>query len=476
MDVHQRRSKQREASRVGKEGTTWIARPTAVFASLPVLALLVLLPATATQATAQVPASRPAAQSLPDQAAVEAPAPDTLPGGLTLAEVFELAAQRNPRLVASRSLAEAMETRERSAGVPPDPMLELGVMDFSTSAGSIQVMQRFPFFGKLALSRRVAEQTTRIYEAQADESWWDVRAGVAGLFYQLYADDRQLAVMRSTFGLLEDFERIAHAMYTAGEGRQADVLRASVEIAKMEAEIARMAAMREVHAAMLNARLNRPGDAPVPSAAFPDLPLEVPGLETLRAWAEQNRPLIRGGRTGVSRAEAQSRLARRELWPDFTLGVQYTQRDGAGMGGDGVGAMIGFSIPVFARQRQLRLREEAQAMERMADAGLAEIRAEVDGRLGELLAELQRIRTLIRLYRREVLPQAEATVESSLASYQAGAVDFLTLLDAQLTQNQYQRELHVLLAEYGSTVAELEATVGREIPAADDSLAEDYRP
>jgi outer membrane protein, heavy metal efflux system len=135
-------------------------------------------------------------------------------------------------------------------------------------------------------------------------------------------------------------------------------------------------------------------------------------------------------------------------------------------------AMIGFSVPIFAGRRQLRMREEAAAMESMAGSELAAVRAEVDSRIGQLLADLERARTLITLYRNDVIPQVEASVESSFSSYRVGAVDFMTLVDAQMTANRYEQELYALFADYGRAVAELEATVGRALPATTELMAE----
>jgi outer membrane protein TolC len=64
-------------------------------------------------------------------------------------------------------------------------------------------------------------------------------------------------------------------------------------------------------------------------------------------------------------------------------------------------------------------------------------------------------------------------VQSALASYRVGAVDFMTLLEAQMTVNQYRQELHALLADYGGRVAELEMAVGRELPATGESMGEE---
>jgi outer membrane protein TolC len=400
---------------------------------------------------------------------------------LTLTGVYALAAERNPRIAAATAAADASAALVPSTGLPPDPVFQIGAMNLrlpefeadmeSSMAPSIQLMQMVPFPGKLGLSERIARGTSDMARANAEETAWMIRTEVAMAFYDLYAADRQLEVMRRTLRLLEDLESVARAMYGAGTGRQSDVLRANVEIARMEAEIARMDAMRAVAAARLNGLLVRPAETPVPSPVLPDLPATIPTRDTLRSWAEETRPMLLEARTGVERAGAVRDLARRELWPDLALGVQYGQRD-AGMGLERMGSfMVGFSVPVFAGSRQLRMRDETAAMQQMSVADLAEARADVDARIGELLAELDRARTLIDLYEGTVIPQAEANVESSYFSYRVGSVDFMTLVDARMTVNQYEQEYHELLADYGVGVAELEAVVGRELPSGPRLLA-----
>jgi outer membrane protein TolC len=402
---------------------------------------------------------------------------------LTLDEVYALAQARNPRLAAAQWLADAIETRESSASLLPDPSFQLGFMNVSvpgfradmpsSMAPSLQLMQMLPFPGKLGLNGRIAEQSTAMMRAEAVESWWEVRSQAAMAFYELYEADRQIEVMRETLVLLEDLGQVAKAMYGAGEGRQSDVLRANVEVARMDAEIRRMEAMRKSAAARLNGTLNRPADTAVPTPVLPPLPAGVPAIDTLRAWAAVDRPMLEKGRLGVEQAGTMRALVRKELWPDFAIGVQYGQRRGE-MGTERMAsAMVGFSLPIFAARRQLRRGDEAAAMDQMARADLAEMQAKVDARLGELLADLERDRTLVGLYRAEVLPQARANVESAFSSYRVGAVDFMTLVDARMTVNTYEQEFHALVADYGRAIAELEMTVGRELPLSDTALVED---
>ncbi|HET9984854.1 MAG TPA: TolC family protein [Longimicrobiales bacterium] len=407
-----------------------------------------------------------------------APRGDTL----TLAAAYAAARAGSPRLAAAAAGADAAAARVPGAGRPPDPSLQVGAMNLSlpglradmpsSMAPSIQAMQMLPIPGKLGLASRAAAGEARAARADADEAWWEVRAGVAMAFYDVYAADRQIAVMERTLRLLGDFRQVAQAMYATGTGRQSDVLRADVDVAKMRADLVRMRAMRVSAAARLNGLLDRPAEMPIPAVALPALPDELPSADTLLAWADAGRPMLERGRAAIDQAQAREALARREIWPDLTVGVQYGQRAGE-MGTERMGgAMVGFTLPVFARSRQLRMRDEAAAMERMATADLADMRAGVRARIAALAADLDRDRTLIRLYRAEILPQAATGVQSALSSYRVGAVDFMTLADAQMTENTYEQELYALQGRYGAAVAELEMTIGRELPATGRPLAE----
>ena len=175
--------------------------------------------------------------------------------------------------------------------------------------------------------------------------------------------------------------------------------------------------------------------------------------------------MVLAGEADVSAASTAEQLARREIWPDLQIGVQYGQRGGP-LGTERMGSlMLGASIPIFARSRQLQMRAEAGAMRAMAQSELAAMRAETRARVAELHADFKRARNLRALYLTAVLPQAQAAVTSALASYRVGTVNLMTLLDNQMTVNRYQQELFVLDAELGKTVAELEMLVGRVLSA-----------
>ncbi len=402
--------------------------------------------------------------------------------GLSLQDVLTIVRARNPRLLALQAGAQAAASRVPEASTLPDPTLQVGVMNFglpdlntnmpTSMAPSIELMQKLPFPGKLSLKGDIASFGRQMADAGADEAWWSVRDQASTTFFDLYTLDRRLGVMRGTLSLLQNFQQVAKAIYTAGTGHQADVLRADVEVARMEGDIRQMEAMRSAQAAKLNALLDRPAVTPVPSPVLGLLPLDVPAQDTLLAWAIESRPMLQRGRLAVERAGKAVDLARKQIWPDLTVGLTYGQR-AQGSGTVRMGsAMVGFTLPVHAGSRQLAERDAASAEQRMAAANLSSIEASVDARIAGLVAELDRARTLTALYRDRIVPEAKATVESALSSYRVGQVDFMTLVDAQMTENQYEGELYQLQGEYGKAVAALESAVGRSLPRTGKTLAE----
>jgi outer membrane protein TolC len=353
----------------------------------------------------------------------------------------------------------------------------LALPEFSASmpasmAPSIQATQRFPLAGKRGLREEIARQSTEIDAMTAEEVWWTVRTQVASTFYEIYRIDRQSEVLGRTLGLLQDFQTVALSMYSAGTGPQADVLRAGVSQARMDADIQRLVALRRGAASRLNGLLNRSGDTPVPGPQLADMPAEIPSAEVLSQWAIESRPALQSMQLTIGRAESNRELADKAIWPDLTLGLQYAlgrmNGDPTSMGG----ASVGFSLPIHAGSRQRKLREESAALESMTRARFEDAVSMVNAGVGQSIAELDRARTLIGLYQEDILPQARAAVESSLSSYRVGGVDFMALVDAQMAVNRFEGEYFDLIASYGLALAQLEQTIGRDLPPTAASIQE----
>ncbi len=390
---------------------------------------------------------------------------------LRLADALRLAQTTNPMLRASRAGAAAAAARVGPAGALPDPQLQFGLMnrmalEFRSTAdpmamNQVQLMQMLPWPGKLGGARAAARHMAAAASADADGQGRMLAAQVRMAYYDVAYADRALDVMRRTLGLLRDFRDVTTTMYGVGTGLQQDVLRAQVEVARMTEEITRMGQERIAAAARLNALLGREATSPIGSLELPEPPAaDLPEVDTLIAWALASRPALRAGTERVAAAEASLRAARRELFPDFQLGIAYQARPAFP---NMLSVMVGVNLPVFAGSKQLALRREAAAMRDMSQADLANLHNETIAQIIETRARAEQDRNLGRLYRTSILPQARAAVDAALAAYRVGRVTFMQLIDNQMTVNRYDTESARLLADYRQTVGELEALVGRSL-------------
>ena len=411
-------------------------------------------------------------------------APSHEPPPLTLDAVFVRLAAHNPRLTGARAEADAATARVAPARTLPDPRVQLGLMNRDLPSlrpmetlgmDQLQVMQLIPIGGKRGSAGRAAEARAASARARASARWWDLRRDAAVIFYELWATDRRLAVARETQALLARAADAAASIYGVGQGRLSDVLRAQMEITRMSDDLIRMQAMRATLAARLGGLLLVDVDPDTVTLRILRLGALLAGSVTdstgrLDRLAQAHRPMLSAGRHEVSAAAESEQLARQDLWPDIELGVQLARRPPSaappGMPATTdwmTSLMVGASVPLFARSRQLQMRTEAAAMRTMAEADVTAMEAETRAMVHEGLAMLRQSRALQALYAGTLWPQAVAARDAAFAAYRAGHVDFITLLEAHMTANRVRQEQYVVRAAEGKAIAELEMLTGRSL-------------
>jgi len=402
---------------------------------------------------------------------------------LDMPTAIAVARAHNPRIAGAGAEVEAAGARIRPAGALPDPTVTLGAMNYMLpglsprsdplSMNQLTVMQMLPVNGTLRLRRTAARADSARVAFGRDAMVLEVEREVRARYWELYHTDRALETMTRTLAVLRDLAAIATSMYAVGGVTQADVVRAQLAITRMQQEIADMELQRFAAASALNAALGRPGEVPIRlrSASAHEahggevLTLEMappPPLDSLAAAAEGGNPGLAAERSGVAAAQASESAARRMIYPDLGLGVSYGQRPGSN---DMVSAMVSVTVPVFARSRQLRMRDEARAMRSVAEQGLEAMRVEVRSELATARAEAETARRQVALYAGTLVPQAAATYEASLAAYRVGRVDFMTVLDARMALLAYEHDIHRSEAMYGAAIADIDRLTGRAFVA-----------
>ncbi len=391
---------------------------------------------------------------------------------LRLSDALEQAMSVNPMLQAARLRAEAAVERVSVAGAWSDPVLSFGLMNRPVSGfgagepmtmNSIQLAQAIPWPGKLGYAEQRARHLAEAELHESDETGLQLVARVRSVYFRLAYIDRAVAVMESTRDLLRDFLGVSTSLYAVGSGLQQDVLQAQVAVARMTEDIMVMQQERVAMAARLNGLLGREVTVPVGALELPDPVFEIPPVDSLIAAAAAARPALAAARARVDAADAGYRAARRELYPDLMVSVAYGQRP---QFDDMASLMIGVSIPIWAGGKQLPMRREMEAMRETERSMERDLYNETFARLTELRADAVRAQGLASLYQTSILPQAEAAVQSALSAYRVGRLEYLTLVESEMTVNRYQIESLRLAADFQEALAEMEALVGGEIGGA----------
>ena len=395
--------------------------------------------------------------------------------GETIPGLVATALANNPELKSSQSRWQMFVSKARQAGSLEDPMLMLKLQNMvnraplsfskdSNTAKVIGITQQIPFWGKRELREEVARYEADSYRWLIEERKLELERMVKETCYQLYNTDRALELLARNIAIAGDFVTIAESRYSIGQGAQTDILKAGVDRSKMLDMQITLQQQRRTLAANLNFLLNRPADTEVGSIAPFELPLINKSADELRELAYRQRPQLKSMVSLVSKGGKAMALAKRESYPDFAVSLEYMQRQPA-MGDSGYdmySLAVSFNLPL-QKERRAAMVAESEAETTMAGAEIAALKNNITFVVADTLAQLERRRKLVELYRGGIIPQSEQALESALIGYRAGKVDFLTLLDSRVTLYNFQRELYESQAEYMMALARLEAAVGSEL-------------
>jgi len=410
----------------------------------------------------------------------------------------------NARVAAARASADAAAARIPQAGVMPDPTLGLALMNIPVADPSlsremmtmtqIQLGARLPWPDRLALGESIASSRSEAATWEVRRVRDEVRSEVSAAFHELYFVDRALEVTARNRELLADLADLTSSRYAVGDAGQPDVLRAQVELTRLTDQAVALRERRVSAVARLNTLVGRASDTPIPSVQIPEQirrlateravtgptfssstlvdvaptdpasPAEtlgsLPSVPSLRRRALEESPTIRAHMRRVAAEETALALAEKGRLPDFNVSLGYAVRSGSS---DFVSLSVSAPIPIFAQRRQEpAIREQAAVLEehRAMHASMVD---ELDREITSLSADLRRAGDQLTLLEQGILPQARTGLAASTASYQVGSVDFLTLLDAQVTLYRHELDYHRLLADFATTLAALERAVGTEI-------------
>jgi cobalt-zinc-cadmium efflux system outer membrane protein len=383
----------------------------------------------------------------------------SVPSPLTLADVIRIAGERRDEIQAAQARIRAGEARPTIVSALADPMVSssLDHKPFMMSGAdySLTIEQQIPLSGIRRNRRASALADVERLRAEANRTTLDVGIDAANAYLMLQERRRTAALVDEQIAFAGDVVNAANARYASGTAPQSDVLRAEVEVARLEA-LAR-ALIGEVRAAeaMLNTSLALDADNAVPPLAPVALAQPVPAWSSLKA-ALTSRPELAAGRAEITRAEADVQVMRDMFKPMATIrtGPAYTMAEGRGWM-----AMVGLSLPIWRGKLHAGV-AEAQAMRAMSEADLRAMTRMVEGQAAAAANQLEAARERQTALNTNVLPRARMAIEPAVAGYAAGQLPLVSVIEAVQALWLVQSDLIAADTELGLAWARLGRAVG----------------
>ncbi len=370
---------------------------------------------------------------------------------LSLTEAVSAGVQRHPEVRARKLRVEAARAFAEGTGTQPNPTLTLSGVLGNAQEESNNLSQRLEISGQPRLRSEIARLELEREELGLTALERRLALRVARAYYAAWAATRKLEVARSRQLLAQRLEFVALRRFQVGEVPRNEYLRAQLEKARADAELAAVQSEEQGSRLQLGLLLGRkdpvqlPQALEAPEALKPDELTIDQLLDRARA-----RPEVAAAERNLTQGEKEAELATKAGAPQLEFLAYRSYLFGADAE---QGLMLSLSLPLFdygeidAEVQKRQGEARARAIDR--DSVLLELDLEVQEAWQRQLEFRGRRDSL-----RDQTKRYQELSELSQRGYDAG---FLTLVETLDTQRAYRDALlERIQAEAEAQVSQLE--------------------
>jgi outer membrane protein TolC len=386
---------------------------------------------------------------------------------LTLERVIDRFLQRNLSIEAARYQVDVARAEQIAARIRPNPGFTFSAENLKVSGDtpfnrlyevSTTYAQTFELGSKRRLRREVADLIVSVADAKlADvlrQRMFEVKRAYYEAVLTRYAQFNATEI-RKSFDELLTFNKVRFEEGAIAEGELLKVKleRVKFDSAYAQAELAqRQAVIKLLH--LLGETDFSRVEAVAGELSFAPIKLD---LASLKEIALQNRPDIKAAELDVTLAGRRVALEHARNSTDVTpfAGVKRVGIDNT--------LLFGVTIPLRLNDRNQAGIARAAAEEKIANTELTIARNRALAEVESAYRAYETARDQVATFQRELLQQANESYTISLAAYQEGATELLSLLEAQRTRADIRQQYYRTLFDYQTNILLLEQAVGREI-------------
>ncbi|MBU1100588.1 MAG: TolC family protein [Bacteroidetes bacterium] len=383
----------------------------------------------------------------------------------------------SPRIKVLKSKHDAAVSRIEIGTNLPDPMLTLGLMNLPTNSFSftqepmtgkiVGLSQGFPFPGSLSAKADVIAVDTSIINEENADLKNEIRRDMSKLYYDLILTRREIELVLESKSLLHQISDVAKSSYEVSNASLHNVIQVEVQLTRVRDKIEMLRGNEKGLIAEINALLLRDEDSEVSTEETDTIAAKGYSTNSLISIAKIKRPFLNGIKYSEEKSRLMEELAEYDFYPNFNLGLQYTERDNISASGvnlnDFLSVMVGISLPINYGGKKTARVEEAQFLQTLNRERFNSSVQSLSQAFGKLTAKLHELENREKLVTESLLPQAEQLLKAALADYQVAKIDFVNVMKAENDILTIKTELVTLRTNYYKNLAEIEFLTGEKI-------------
>ncbi len=329
------------------------------------------------------------------------------------------------------------------------------------------ISQKIPFPGKLYTEGQAATAMSRQKHADYQKVKLQYYYEVKDAYLEYWFLYKNILVTEKNKELLAHFEGVAQSKFKSSLTTNQDLLKAQVELGKLENDLLTLNDYREPIVARLNAVLNRSVEVAI---AWPEeIRHKIEALDEQFVFEKlvEHNPDLEKAAQRIEEAKKKVLLARLDYLPDTMVAFDYFSMakgpmDISDNGKDEAALMFTVNVPLWYGKQKSQA-DEADALKKSAESYQQQVGNNLAAKIKMVYFKIKNAERQINLYRNALIPKAEQSLKASESAYSSGGIDFLNLIDSQRTLLNFQLSYYKAIRDYEQRFAELEMMVGESL-------------
>jgi len=394
---------------------------------------------------------------------------------LTLTQALEAAVSQDPWLSGSQYREQALRNESVAAAALPDPKVSLAASNFPVDTFDIHqepmtqltvgITQMFPRGDSRGLGRRQKQELAAQEPLLRQDREARVTTRVTQLWLEVFRAQETIRLIGQDRALFEHLADATVAGYASASGgaRQQDIIRAQLEITRLEDRLTVVRQQQDTAREQLAEWIGAEAQRPLPQT-FPDdwsapaLPTETGSDQTLYRQI-RHHPALLAFDQRIDAMDTGVELARQKYRPEWGLFAQYGYREDDLTGRDRADLFtvgVTFDVPLFPGNRQDKDVGAASARAEALKTEKLLLARQMMAELETAMAGLRRLEERQALYSGQLLPQMAEQADAALTAYNNDDGDFTEAIRARIDELNARIDYLSIRAERLKTIAGLQ--------------------